>query len=884
MLAWSVCPGEETVAAYVAGLLARAERDGVDAHIDTCSVCQELVALLAKLQPARSEGADAPTIEAVTGDHEWTAGGQLGRYVLLARLGAGGMGVVYAAYDPELDRRVALKVLRRTRAGDRLRAEARAIARLAHPNVVAVHDVGTADEEVFVAMEHVDGVTVRDWLTRPRSRAEIIDVFVQVARGLAAAHRVGLVHRDVKPSNIMVGSDGRARLLDFGLARTAGAHELAGTPAYMAPEQRRGEHIDGRADQYALCVALWEALAGRRPDDGGTLDGVSDRVVRALRRGLSERPADRFATMDELVRELAPKVRRARWWIVATCVAVVACGGALAFALTRGEHTRSCAEPITREWGAPQRAAIRTAFAATKRAYAPGAATIAIGELDRWSDHWRERAIASCAAPAAVQALRGACLAGLLARLHDAVELASHADADVVAAADVIATSLPAPQRCDDVAALAAISPPAERDRAAVAALRAELDTRDTELLAGRAPALEADVRALVKRAEAIDYAPLRARAAQVAARLDKALARYDRAIASFHLAAQAAAAARDLGLLAEIWIELAQTLGNDPRTLDEAQVFDGYAASLVRDPALALQLDFARCNRNGQARDAARLAAYCEATIDAALRMAPPRTAVANAARIRLGHFQRLQGLGAQALTTLTTAVDEAERIHGPTHPDTAVARYSLGIALLEAERVDDALVQLRRSLEIRRAAFPGGNVQTAESLQGLGDALSVKGDQRESIAMLSEALAMLDALHAGDSAHAADSHILIGMAMEELDRGSEALPHYLRAADIADRSLDHRESIAAMALRLAAGIEAKRGRAAAGVSYLERALQLQERGKVPPGDLGKTQLALAQLVTDRARAHALAETARANLAAAGADLAEVDAFLKRR
>src|SRR5688500_3010081 len=134
MLAWDVCPGEETIAAYVAGQLARDERDAVDSHLDTCSACQEVVAALAKLSPAREPIAPVPSV----------AGGQLGRYVLLARLGAGGMGVVYAAYDPELDRRVALKVLRHTRAGEQLREEARAIAKLAHPNVIAVHDVGEA--------------------------------------------------------------------------------------------------------------------------------------------------------------------------------------------------------------------------------------------------------------------------------------------------------------------------------------------------------------------------------------------------------------------------------------------------------------------------------------------------------------------------------------------------------------------------------------------------------------------------------------------------------------------------------------------------------------------------------------------------------------------
>ena len=898
MLAWDVCPGEETFAAYVAGRLARDERDAVDSHLDTCSACQELVAMLAKLEPPRSAGVAATIEEVAATDESWNPGGQLGRYVLLARLGVGGMGVVYAAYDPELDRRVALKVLRRARAGDQLREEARAIARLAHPNVVAVHDVGNAGDELFVAMEYVDGVTVRDWLVTKRTPAAIIDVFVQAARGLAAAHRVGLVHRDIKPSNIMIGSDGRARVLDFGLARAADDHDanVAGTPAYMAPEQERGERIDARADQFAFCVSLWEALGGKR--ETSTLDGVSERVVRALRKGLAPEPSARFATMDELIRELAPPARHARTWVIATCVAVVALAGTLAFTFSRSNATPSCAragDPAAAVWNDAQRSAVRSAFAATKVPYAASSANAAIAQLDRWASQWQVRATASCRAttidrvePAALHATRLDCLGQLLDRMRPIVSLATNADADVVARADQLAASVPLPERCDDVAALASL-PPAERDRDAVAALRAELAAADAELLAGRAPALESRVAALAKRSEALGYAPLRAQGQLLLARYELSLARYDQAIASYHAAAQAASAARDLALLAEIWIELSQTLGNDLRTLDQADVFDRYAQSLIAQlqnhDALELRLEFARCNRNGDPRNAAQLAAHCQATIDRALRMSPPRPTIANAARARLGHFQRLQGHGKEAIATLVAAVDEAETVHGRAHPDTAVARYSLGIAQLGENHIDEAIAQLRQALEIRRAAFPAGNIQIAESLQGLADAVAVKGDHKEAIALLEQALAMLDTAHAAESAHAANCHLLLGMSLEEAKRDDDALVHYLRGADIADRSLQHREALAAMALRLAANIEANHGRAPTGATYLERALRLQERGKVPPAELGKTQFLLAQLLgsSDRVRARALAQAARASFVADGVPTTEVDAFLKK-
>ena len=206
----------------------------------------------------------------------------IGRYVALSLLGMGGMGTVYAAYDPDLERKVALKLVRSHASrtdGARLLREARALARLSHPNVVSVHDVGAVDgsdgAEVFIAMEFVEGVTVARWLgQRPRSTREILDVFLAAARGLSAAHAAGLVHRDLKPDNMMVGDDGRTRVMDFGLARAARAPApelhpddsqtrgdggpidarltrdgaLLGTPPYMAAEQWHGRDVDARTD------------------------------------------------------------------------------------------------------------------------------------------------------------------------------------------------------------------------------------------------------------------------------------------------------------------------------------------------------------------------------------------------------------------------------------------------------------------------------------------------------------------------------------------------------------------------------------------------------------------------------------------------------------
>ncbi|MEN0063478.1 MAG: serine/threonine-protein kinase [Myxococcota bacterium] len=219
---------------------------------------------------------------------------RVGRYEVRRWLGAGASGVVYAAWDPNLEREIALKVLRAGRAQDQVFAEARALARLSHPGVVTVHDVGVHEAYVFVTMARVDGPNLREWC-RDQSVAEVVHAWLDVGRALAAAHAEGIVHRDVKPDNVVVGTKGRVTLVDFGLARTAGTPAQAtGTPAYMAPEQRRGEQAQAASDQYAFAVAMAETLGPRLPP----------RLGRVLARAGAESAHDRYATMEDLLHAL----------------------------------------------------------------------------------------------------------------------------------------------------------------------------------------------------------------------------------------------------------------------------------------------------------------------------------------------------------------------------------------------------------------------------------------------------------------------------------------------------------------------------------------------------------------------------------------------------
>ena len=250
-------------------------------------------------------------------------GTTLGRYVVLDRLGAGGMGVVYSAYDYALDRRVALKFLRADRDDGRQREsrllrEAKAMARLAHPNVLVVHDVGHFGERVFIAMEHVDGPTLSRWLSEGRRSAEeILEMFSQAAEGLSAAHATGLVHGDFKPENVLIGRDGRVRVSDFGLAHSSPQDCAGGTRHYMAPEQTAGG-ADARSDQYSFCVALEDALS-RAKRNGGA---VNSKVARAVARGKCSDSVARHPSMKALIAALEPKRSQAQVaWLALSLVA-----------------------------------------------------------------------------------------------------------------------------------------------------------------------------------------------------------------------------------------------------------------------------------------------------------------------------------------------------------------------------------------------------------------------------------------------------------------------------------------------------------------------------------------------------------------------------------
>jgi tetratricopeptide (TPR) repeat protein/tRNA A-37 threonylcarbamoyl transferase component Bud32 len=359
----------------------------------------------------------------------WPA--RLGHYVMLQELGRGGMGIVCAAYDQVLDRKVAIKLLRGrgdAQAQVRLVREAQALARLSHPNVVQIYEIGELEQLAFIVMEFVDGVTLRNWLRLERRTPEaILAVFDAAGRGLAAAHAQGLIHRDFKPDNVMIRHDGRVLVMDFGLARGEAGEAgtpvaepldrelpdvtelgstlsssrnqlsvdltrtgaLLGTPAYMAPEQFRGLETDAKTDQFAFCVTAWEALTGARPFAGTNVaalalsvttgsiaapsPGLPSWIRKHLERGMATDPAQRWPSLDDLLAALRQDPTRRRRAIVALLGSIavslaVVFGIGIARERERADNEAACVaegQAIAQDWTDKDRAAIEQAFLAT---------------------------------------------------------------------------------------------------------------------------------------------------------------------------------------------------------------------------------------------------------------------------------------------------------------------------------------------------------------------------------------------------------------------------------------------------------------------------------------------------------------------------------------
>jgi len=429
------CPSVDELADYGAGRLTSDARASIQGHAADCAACRLALAELVRLQ-----------VGEVVGD----------RYAIRRRLGTGAMGIVYLAHDAQLDRPVALKILhRRSSEGDGpLLDEARSLARVRHPNVVTVFDAALYRGRLCIVMEYVDGETLRAWASaRSRSWPQIVGVLLDAARGLAAAHAAGLTHGDFKPDNVLIGRDGRVQVTDFGLAGPAraareGEAALAGTPAYMAPEQLSGRGADARSDQFSFCVSSYEMLFGRRPFAGDDLAALRQQmaqppsfagehrlpraVVRAVTRGLAVAPEARYPSVEALRADLESWPRRRRAWALSV--------GALALAALIGRAVHHEKTPLNRLCRGDSR---RAGVELNERRRAAGAA----GELEVYIRRWVTARVGACEDADATEVTDPSTHARYVERLRCFDELRRRAEA-AIATRSGSAAELPAPESC----------------------------------------------------------------------------------------------------------------------------------------------------------------------------------------------------------------------------------------------------------------------------------------------------------------------------------------------------------------------------------------------------------------------------------------------------
>ena len=475
---------------------------------------------------------------------------RVGRYFILRQIGLGGMGVVLVAYDPGLDRKVAIKVLRegvRTQfeGAVRMRREAQAMAKLSHPNVAQIYEVGEVDGRLYLVMEYIKGTTLREWLSeRPRTSAETLHTFMEAGPGPAAGPAAGVVHPALQPPKGMVRGGGRGRVLDFGLSRSLLAPSepaasdsslpdedptitrigaLIGTPAYMSPEQLMRREADARSDQFSFCVALYEALHGQRPFAGRDLSEISANVVdgvlsetpshvqvptwlrQVLRRGLHGEPAERWPTMDALLAALARDSQRARRrGLLAGLLAVGIAGasyGAATYQVAWAQLCSGAAEELSGVWDAPRRAALEQVVTATGVGYAASVLAVVTTRLDAYAENWIATHPASCEAhqrghaSAQLYDRRMACLRQRRTELAATVDVLLQTRADGVANL-IEAVRLPPVSSCEDDERLQAAVPlPADPSLAAgVGRVRERLARLQALLRGGRYPDVLAEM------------------------------------------------------------------------------------------------------------------------------------------------------------------------------------------------------------------------------------------------------------------------------------------------------------------------------------------------------------------------------------------------------
>ena len=847
----SECPGDDTITLMVCGQLEGVQIASIEAHALDCTSCKKVIGVLQTAMPHLSGGGAEPLGARMLG--LLAPGTSVGRYRIDDLLGAGGMGVVYAAHDPELDRKVALKLLYPTLLTDgddelaqRLRHESKVMAKLRHPNVATIHDLGSFHDQLFLVMELVAGSTLRAWVGADQPWQTVVATFVATGKGLAAAHEAGVVHCDFKPDNVLLDADGRPLITDFGLAHVASAArqpivpravpalgsssmvEVAGghvfgTPAYMAPERfDAAVQADAQSDVFAFCVSLYEVLYGTRPFDGVTVGELRDSIAAppkqpdgsrvpawlhdAVARGLSRDRSIRYASMHELLAALEPAPGRSRArWIAPVLAAVVAVGGVVAWRATR---VPSAAMPAACDARAELAGAwddgVKHRLGATWAAVPGGAAAWPRVQhaLDGYADGWVAASDAECKAPPAMPSVaefQHRCFHEIGVKLHAFTDQLG--DAALVASAERNVSKLPAMDDCGGSAPIPPL-PTDPRTRFEVGLLRDELAGAAGEVIAGNYAPARAWTEAIAKRADMVGFKPL---IAEVAFRRGQNMlydprVKTDARIAAKREAAVLAEASGDNWLAAAAWLGLAFDVGEIGLDATRGHEYISYARAALERAGGNARLEAQIATQDGRFF-------WREHKLDDARRELHHALELSKADPTRyinaidaLAKVDDADGHYAEAFDEDHQALELRKKLNGEISPQTAATYTNLGNESMQMAKLDQALDYFKKADDVTQRVYGPEHEAVQGTAHGLGSVYLDLGRYDDAERELRRAVRIATAARGPDDIRTVMSEMQLGMVLihrdNQIDEAVALIRHAL--AIEAGKLGDHNPEVA--------------------------------------------------------------------------------------
>ncbi len=833
-------------------------------------------------------------------------GTRVGRLTITKQLGAGGMGVVYAATDPELDRNVALKFMRpksrttseESQARARVMREARAMAKISHPNVITVFDVGRFEDDVYVAMEMIEGQTLAEWLDEsPRTWREILSTYVKAGRGLAAAHAAGLIHRDFKPDNVLMDTSGRVKVTDFGLvghgpsaadSTTTGSspahldltatNAVMGTPRYMAPEQYEAAATSAATDQFNFCVALYESLCGVNPFGGTTLPdrykaivsgtkqtAKDDRdvpawIVPILERGLSVKPEDRHGSMDALLRLLArdPAVRRKRALAAGGLVAIAAVAGALTYRAMAepADHAASiCKSPerhLVGVWDDSVKASSSAAFRKVGASFAETTWKGVSDKLDRYVGEWKSAHTEACErthrykeqSPAVLD-LRMACLQERRTELATLTQLFAKADSTTVQMAVRAVHGLAPIARCSDLTRLQArVRDPGPDKREAVAQVRDLVAKAKTLGAAGKYKAAETTATEALTRANKLGFRSLKAEAGRRLGFAQEHTGNRPLALKTLKTALWNAEASSHDHMVMLIWVARLHMVAKDG---ERSPVVESYveraSAALARHknrPQYLARLQGAfGALRLKQGKFQQAYTHFSRALKVWKTLLRDPNAPSIPHAQNNLGLAEVELGKYADAERHFKAALDGYRRRLGPGHPRVAQVMGNLGLLLVATGRAKDAVPLYEAQLKILVAYKGASSPEVATARNNLGNAYTRLGKLQTGLTQLQQALRLRETLLGANHPDVASTLHAIAIVLRKAGKLKHALNANERAVFIMERNFGGIDGDAALMVLGLAETRMLRKEFDKATALLNKILpiEIKARGATSPG-----------------------------------------------